>query len=945
VYKFLVFSLYLLSVLCAQGQEFRIRGSVKDATTAAGIPEVRVQLTGTSIETTTDASGSFELTGELAAGDYNLSFSASGYFSLQLPVTLNPGSSIELDYIPLEIDLAEANQNLTLISLSDLQLNNEEQRDDILSPLLSATNDAFGNAAAFDFSSTFFRPRGLDSQYSSVLINGIKLNKLSTGRPQWSNWGGLNDVMRNREFTPGIAPGDYSFSGPAGTLHFDMNATALGRGGRVSYAQANRSYTGRIMASYNSGLSQNGWAYSILASRRFGNEGYIEGTLYDANSFFAAVEKQLSEKHSLNLTAIYTPNRRGRSTALTQEVLDLKGNQYNPNWGYQDGKIRNARLREIDEPLVILSHHWKFSSRNTLTSSVAYQWGKTSNSRIDNTGSTLFKTENGTETFLGGARNPAPNYYQNLPGYFLRFPNPTAANYQNAYLAREAFVEDGQLDWGALYHANRVASETGLNAVYAIQNDVNQDRMLQIASILNIDLSQKLKLTARLSATRLKSENYAELDDLMGGSIWLDIDSFAEDDATTGGDLAQSDLQNRNRLVEEGDRYKYNYNILASELQAFLQLQATLKRIDAYAAIELQQTRYQREGFYENGYYPGKRSLGKSNAVAFFTPSGKAGLTYKFSGKHFALLNAGLLTQPLPYNTVFTNARQNNDILDEASAEQITNLDLSYIYRSPSLKLRLTGYLVDFKQGSELSFFYTGSLQSPQIEQGNALVQEITTGINRRNLGAEFGLEFKALPTLTFKAVAAYGNYQYTSDPQVYYTTTLAQQPVVFGEGNVKLKNYHVAGGPEQAYQLGFDYRDPDFWWLGASFNRFADAYIDVSYLRRSGAFSTDFDGLPFNDYDCAQARVLLQQEKISPYNLVNLVGGKSWRVKDYTIGFFGLVNNLLNMSYKTGAFEDSRVGDYRSLLEESRRELPLFGNRYFTGYGTTFYVNVYARF
>ena len=214
----MAFSLYLMGISFAQGQEFRIRGSVKDATTAAGIPEVRVQLTGTSIETVTDASGSFELTGELPAGDYNLSLSASGYLNLQLPVSLNPGSRIELDYIPLEIDLAEANQNLTLISLSDLQLNTEEQRDDVQSPLLSATNDAFGNAAAFDFSSTFFRPRGLDSRLSSVLINGIKLNKMSTGRPQWSNWGGLNDAMRNREFSMGFTPSAYSFGAPAGAF-------------------------------------------------------------------------------------------------------------------------------------------------------------------------------------------------------------------------------------------------------------------------------------------------------------------------------------------------------------------------------------------------------------------------------------------------------------------------------------------------------------------------------------------------------------------------------------------------------------------------------------------------------------------------------------------------------------------------------------------------------
>ncbi len=945
MYNYLALSLYLLGVCYAQGQEFRIRGSVKDATTASGIPEVSVLIAETAFQTETDAAGNFTFAGDLPAGDYSLLLKKVGYLPLSLPVSIIPGSSIELDFIPLEIDLAEANQNLTLISLSDLQLNSEEQRDDLLSPLLSATQDAFGNAAAFDFSSTFFRPRGLDSKYSSVLINGIELNKLATGRPQWSNWGGLNDVMRNREFTQGIEAGDYSFGGPAGSLHFNMQAASQSRGGRLSYALANRSYTGRVMASYNSGLSKKGWSYSLLLSRRYGNEGYVEGTLYDANSFFGAVEKQLSEKHSLNLTAIYTPNRRGRSTALTQEVLDLKGYTYNPNWGYQDGKVRNARMREIEEPMLLFSHTWKFNTRSTLLTTIAYQWGKTSNSRIDNTGSTLLTIENGTETFLGGAPNPAPNYYQNLPGYFLRFSNPTAANYQNAYLAREAFLNDRQLNWEKLYNANRSATQNNLNAVYAIQNDVNQDKMLQVASVLNTELSQRFKITSRLSATVLNTQNYAELDDLLGGTKWLDIDSFAEDDATTAGNLAQSDLQNRNRLVQEGDRYKYNFNIEAQEFQAFTQLQATLKHVDLYAAVELRQTSYQRTGLYENGYYPGTRSLGKSEQVNLLSPGFKAGITYKFNPKQFAVLNAGLLTEPLPYNTVFTNSRQNNDVIPDASAEQITNVDLSYIYRSSNLKIRLTSYFIDFKKGSELSFFYTGSLQDPQIDQGNALVQEITTAISRRNLGAEFGSELKILPTLSLKAAAAYGNYQYTNNPNVSYTTTLANAPIQFGDGTAKLKNYHVSGGPEQAYQLGFDYRDPDFWWLGASFNHFADAYIDISYLRRSQAFSSDFDGLPFNDYDPEQARDLLQQEKIKPYSLINLVGGKSWRIDDYTLGYFGLVNNVLNTKFKTGGFEDSRVGDYRSLLEESKRDLPLFANRYFTGYGTTFYINFYVRF
>ena len=46
-----------------------------------------------------------------------------------------------------------------------------------------------------------FRLRGLDSEYGTTMINGITMNKIYDGRPQYSNWGGLNDATRNQEFT------------------------------------------------------------------------------------------------------------------------------------------------------------------------------------------------------------------------------------------------------------------------------------------------------------------------------------------------------------------------------------------------------------------------------------------------------------------------------------------------------------------------------------------------------------------------------------------------------------------------------------------------------------------------------------------------------------------------------------------------------------------------
>ena len=57
--------------------------------------------------------------------------------------------------------------------------------------------------------------------------------------------------------------------------------------------------------------------------------------------------------------------------------------------------------------------------------------------------------------------------------------------------------------------------------------------------------------------------------------------------------------------------------------------------------------------------------------------------------------------------------------------------------------------------------------------------------------------------------------------------------------------------------------------------------------------------------------RELLKQEKFDDYMLVNLVGGKSFKLGKKYIGFFASINNVFNETYKTGGYEQSRNGNY----------------------------------
>lgn len=931
--KYTMFKLSLLLAVFPAFAQSGVKGTVIDAITTEALPEVQVSIEGINFGVATNAQGVFMLTEKVRFGEQILTVRKNGYLLRRLPIILNAGQLLDLDKITLEVDVSSEQETIGLISLSENEISGDNGDDASynISGLLSAGRDVFLRAAAFDFSATFFRPRGLDNANGKLLINGIEMNKQFNGRPQWGNWGGLNDVQRNREFSMGLSPNEYVFGGVAGTTNVIMRASQERQGGRISYATANRSYNGRVMASYSSGLLTNGWAYTVLGSRRFGDEGYQRGTLYDANSFSASVEKKLTDNSSLNLTAFYTPNRRGRSTAITQEVFDLKGRTYNPFWGNQDGEIRNSRIREIQEPIIMLNHYWNISERTNINTNLGYQFGTIKNSRIDN----------------GRLRNPSPAYYQSLPSFFLQDELPTASDFASAYQAQQQFINDGQLDWNTIYQSN-TSSLDGTSRMI-LQNDVIEDAQLSANTILSSQLTEYITFNGNLSYRNLSSENYAEVRDLLGGQGFLDIDNFSVSESQDGaqGSLPQSDIQNPNRVVKENDRYKYNYEVDAEVVSGFAQAVFKYSKVDFYLAGNLSQTSYQRNGLYENGNYQGNASFGPSEKPNFSNYGVKGGLTYKVTGRHIVDLNGGYYTQAPGIRNSFSNSRQNNDVVNGLESEQIQSLDGSYIFRSPYVKARVTGYYTNFSKGTDIGFYFVEDLATLGSEDGNAFVQEIMTHVDRRNLGVELGIEAQVTPTFKLKAAASIGQNIYTNNPDLYLTSDdFPGEELRFGDGKTNLENVHVAGGPERAFQIGFEYRDPNFWWIGATTNYFSHAYSDISNLARSGNFVLDSDGLPFNDYDPDIAAGLLTQEEFDGYMLVNVIGGKSWRIDSYFVGFFATINNVLDQQYRTGGFEQSRTANYRNVKEDSSRENGrVFGPRYFFGNGTTYYANAYIRF
>ena len=914
---------------------------VIEAQSQKALPSVVVSVQNTSFLQLTSASGTV-LFDQLPPNAYYVLLHSQGYKDQLLAVTVAPKTITDLGTIPLSTDPMAEIQSAT-IALSEEQLNDDFNGSESTAPLLQASRDVFQQAAAFQWGQTRFRIRGLDAENATLLINGLTLNKVYDGRPQWGDWGGINDVLRNQEIVIGTAAFDYSFGGLLGAQHISTRASSYRSGSRLSFAGTNTTYNWRMMATYASGVSKNGWAFVVSAGKRIGENPYFEGTHFDGNSAFISVEKQFGEKHSLNFTGIYTPNSRAKTAPNTDEVYNLMGSRYNSYWGFQNGKQRNARIKTVEEPLLLLNHYFKINDKTNLQSGVLYQWGNISNSNID----------------FQNANNPDPTYYRKMPSYYTslyekdngEFSGAFIPDEENAEKSRLAFLENPQINWAALYQANQqpILSSSGTiigyepsKSNYIVYEDRADETVLSANTLLNTQLSEAVALTAGANFKTSKTQHYQKVIDLLGGSYFEDIDAFYN------GNQAQSDLNHPNRQVVEGDTYGYNYFIRAQVIQAFTQFQFRFRKLHFYLGQEFSMTNYQREGLYKNGLYE-NNSLGKSNKINFENFGFKAGMTYSISGKQAVLFHAAHLSKAPTIQNSFPNARLNNSIVNGLSNETHSSIEASYLYRTPIIKIRATAYYSYLKNTTENSFFYAEGIFDDGAGYTNtdAFVGQTLTQLDKQNFGAELSIEYPISATLKTTLAAAYGRYTYASNPNVTITNdaqaSLDNSNPVFNFGKAILKNYHQAGLPQQAYSVGLEYRDPHYWWLGTNVNYITESYISVSPIARTAIFfKNPANGFPFPEATEARAKELLRQEKLDPVLLLNLTGGKTWRIKGKTLGLFMSVTNLLDTHYQTGGYEQARNANFRQRNQDVSSGTPNFGNKYFQGYGRNYFVSLY---
>ena len=952
--KFLLLTLLTLCTFGAYAQS-GIKGQIVSRNGRTAIGHVKVTLDTNGQSVTSDDNGNF-IFPELEKGDYRLTFTAPDFETLEVMVHVDTNMR---DLHTVILVPTFQNEIVDDSIFAEFDSDSSASDTQALPSSLNSSKDLYNNIASYRFSEMRFNVRGYDSMYQDVYLNGIRFNDAMTGYGPWSLWSGLNDATRNQESYSGLTPTDFGVGGIGGATNVNARASQMRKGFRTSVSNGNQMYRWRAMVSYASGALDNGWSYGFSVSTRQGGNGYVDGVYYNSYGYFASVEKLFGTQHRLSLSVLGTPQQRGAQQASTQEAYDLFGsNYYNPNVGFQDGKMRNTRVRRTHEPIAMLNYTYDINDQTRLNVATSLRFGFNGYSAL---------------TWKDGA-DPRPDYYRYLPSNYLSqitggvpgIMDATTDTQIESYItgALNAIqVWNGYIDFDRMYNLNRREDSStasyakGYRSNYMIEERHTDQLDYNFTANLSHQINANNRIIAGINARVNRTEYYSTVKDLLGGDYWLDIDKFAERDKGSDVIAYQNDVDYYNanghaRVAKEGDKYSYDYYAHLRQAQAWAQYSLSSGGFNMNLGGEVGWSSLWRQGLWRKGLFPnGNDSFGDSKHLNFLTYKAKAAFMYRFSGVHTLTLNAAAIADAPKFASAFVSPRTRNNYNPGLTTEKIYSAEFTYNLNLPYIKARLSAYFTQMNDLAKVISYYDDTQSS--------FTNFAMSDIDKRYMGVEFAFNVPIWGGIALQGAMNYGDYRYTSNPN--FVQIIDNSAEVVLEDKVNWKNFFVESTPQVAVNIGLDYRGSNNWFASINFNFYDKLYLSMNpAYRTNNAVKSYVEVLGnTNASDEAVAWALTNignmrsQEDLGHAYTLSASLGKNWYIqRKYMIGFSAEVKNILNnQNIKTGGYEQMRMRRTRGWNGNVAGSNPAesyysrFDSKYFYMLGTTYFLNLYFRF
>ena len=856
--KLLLVGLMLLTSITTFAQ---VSGKVLDIETNDPLPGATIIVQGTADGVVTGFDGTFEL--DVKNGE-ELIISYLGYETAFVVSTVDDFMEIYLEpdlnqlgevvVTSGVIDIAKVRETPVAVSTISpaeiaLKVGNQEFPE-----IMNKTPGVYATKQGGGYGDSRISLRGFDQRNTSFLINGQPVNDMENGWVYWSNWQGLTDVASGIQLQRGLGASRLAVPSVGGTVSIFTKAAEAKKGSSVQQSFGNDGYF-KTTASVSTGLSDNGWATSVLLSKWQG-DGYIYNTKGEGYTYFFALGYAPEDSdHSVNFSFLGAGQwHHQRDVWVSIRDYQNFGSEgidrrWNSNGGVLNGEEFSMRRNFYNKPLATLNWDWDISDNLKLATSLYGSAG-----RGGGTGPRGRNYYNSETDILPFRKDLTEHYLENgrgsrTPEGFIDFDAVVAYNQANTD------PYSGDLPFAGQLIGSNGFQDDGVNRSALIRRaSMNSHDWVGAISNLEID-SGKFKYSIGIDLRNYKGYHYRTVNNLMGfdgyystgnknsaGQILnttIDASPF-QDTGIRGPKIDYFNIgyvgwQGVNGLIEYNDDEK-----LTAVLQAGLSNQS-----------------FQREDLFDQPALPLSEKVNVGGGYL------KGGANYNFNEKSNVFFNAGFISRQPQFGTVFPNYA--NIVNDDLQNEEIRSVELGYGFTSSKLNVNVNLYSTTW--GNR---FVTRSLSNQQGVDGSAQFRNIDVVHN----GIEFEGVYRATSKLTLKGMLSIGDWKYTND---FSAELFDENQQSIGTGTLYTKDAKVGDAAQFTSYVEADYR-------------FGKFNVDLGYRFVDGLYA---------DYSITDSAFTQPDNdgalKLPSYGLLD--GGVTFNIGK-GLSFRANVNNLLDTVY-----------------------------------------------
>lgn len=612
------------------------------------------------------------------------------------------------------------------------------------------------------------------------------------------------------------------------------------------------------------------------------------------------------DRGTLSIVVVAGPQMRSLRSASSREAFSLVGNNlYNPAWGYQDGKVRSARIRREIVPLALVNYRVGLWSSTSLSVSMAAEAGIRKLSSLS----------------WFNARSPLPDNYREMPSY----QDELLQQSELEAIWRANDTRYTQIDWDRMYEVNRHAKDG--HAAFAVVDRAERVTGGQLNAEGETWFGERLSVRYGVHGGYRAGRHYLQMRDLMGGDHIVDHDYFLVDEATYS-NRYQNNLRDPDRKIRRGDRFGYDYALRQWELGVGGSLDYRTGRLALRFEVGVSEQEIWRQGYYEKEIFAGNGSYGRSRTMRFTPYAVGASAGYAVSARHHVALSLGV-TAGAPYaRDLFLNPDYNNRTVARPAMETVYRSELDWSWTGRAVEMRASLFALRSSDGGMVRRYYD--------DAAGVFSDMAAAGVGTLRYGVEVAGVFRLARRWTLSVAGAAGQYKYADDPRVTVYDD-ADNSLIDNDARAHMGGCYVGGAPQVAAFAGINYYGPKGWgvrmdaaWVGAR-------YVDPTPLRRTARIGQALAESP------EALRIITRQERLADASSLDVTLFKSFYFETSRLTIMASVRNLLG-------FRDQVLSGYESMrvprvpVGDSEVYRPM-ATRYTYAYPRTFFVGIYFTF